>query len=195
MAVESRIEKRYTKVNLRNQKSDFTYWQTQPYSVRLMTLEQIREEYHRWRYDVKPGFQEFIGLLNDNGVRYLVIGGYAVALHGYPRYTKNIAIWIEMSVENARKMVQALEQFGFGSLGLGVEDFLEPEQTIQLGYAPNRIDLITTPPGVEFTECYESRIEVEIAGVRVNFIDLENLKRCKRASGRLQDLADLENLE
>jgi len=140
-------------------------------------------------------FKEFIALLNDNGVRYLVIGGYAVALHGYPRYTKDIDIWIEMSVENAGKMVQALVQFGFGSLGLKEEDFLEPEQIIQLGYAPNRIDLITTPPGVDFRECYESRIEVEIEGVKVNFIDLENLKRSKRASGRLQDLADIENLE
>jgi len=140
-------------------------------------------------------FKEFIALLNDNGVRYLVIGGYAVALHGYPRYTKDIDIWIEMSVENAGKMVQALVQFGFGSLGLKEEDFLEPEQIIQLGYAPNRIDLITTPPGVDFRECYESRIEVEIEGVKVNFIDLENLKRSKRACGRLQDLADIENLE
>jgi len=140
-------------------------------------------------------FREFIQSLNDNQVRYLVIGGYAVALHGYPRYTKDMDVWIEMTTENAARMVRALDQFGFRSLGLTADDFLEPEQIIQLGYPPARIDLITTPPGVDFESCYASRVEVEIDGVAVNFIDLENLKRSKRAAGRLQDLADLENLE
>lgn len=140
-------------------------------------------------------FREFIGSLNDNQVRYLVIGGYAVALHGYPRYTKDMDVWLEMGAENAARTVKALEQFGFGSLGLQESDFLEPDQVIQLGYPPVRIDLITSAPGVEFGSCYASRVEVEIEGVVVNFIDLENLKRNKRASGRLQDLADLENLE
>lgn len=140
-------------------------------------------------------FREFIQSLNDNRVRYLVIGGYAVALHGYPRYTKDMDVWLEMSAENAARVVKALEQFGFGSLGLQESDFLEPEQVIQLGYAPVRIDLITSAPGVEFGRCYASRVEVEIEGVVVSFIDLENLKKNKRASGRLQDLADVENLE
>jgi hypothetical protein len=140
-------------------------------------------------------FKEFIQSLNDNDVLYLVIGGYAVALHGYPRYTKDIDIWIEMSPQNATNMVAALEQFGFGSLGLQAADFLVPEQIIQLGYPPNRVDLITTPPGVDFESCYASRVEVVIDQVTVNFIDLDNLKKSKKASGRLQDLADLENLE
>jgi predicted nucleotidyltransferase len=140
-------------------------------------------------------FREFIQSLNDNRVRYLVIGGYAVALHGYPRYTKDMDVWIELSAENAARMVKALKQFGFGSLGLQASDFLEPDQVIQLGYPPARIDLITTAPGVEFESCYGSRVEVEIEGVVVNFIDLESLKTSKRATGRLQDLADLENLE
>ncbi|AOC54834.1 MAG: hypothetical protein IM550_16210 [Microcystis sp. M54BS1] len=140
-------------------------------------------------------FKEFIQLLNDNQVRYLVLGGYAVALHGYPRYTKDIDIWIEMSSLNAYNLIKALEGFGFGSLGLTIDDFLTPDQVIQLGYPPNRIDLITTPDGVEFQTCYLSRIEVKIDDIIVNFIDLENLKKNKKASGRLQDLADLENLE
>ena len=140
-------------------------------------------------------FREFIQSLNGNHVRYLVIGGYAVALHGYPRYTKDIDIWIEMSPDNAARMVKALEQFGFGSLGLQAADFLVPDQIIQLGYPPNRIDLITTPPGVDFETCYASRVEVVIDDVTVNFIDLENLKKNKQAAGRLQDLADLENLQ
>lgn len=140
-------------------------------------------------------FKEFIQSLTDNHVRYLVIGAYAVALHGYPRYTKDIDIWIEMSPDNAANMVKALDQFGFDSLGLLATDFLVPDQIIQLGYPPNRIDLITTPPGVDFETCYASRVEVLIDDVTVNFIDLENLKKNKKAAGRLQDLADLENLQ
>ncbi len=144
---------------------------------------------------LNQSFREFIESLNYNQVRYLVIGGYAVALHGHPRYTKDMDVWIEMSAENAIKVIKALEQFGLGSLGLQVSDFMEPEQVIQLGYPPVRIDLITTPSGVEFETCYVSKVEVEMEGVVVNFIDLENLKKNKRATGRLQDLADLENLE
>jgi hypothetical protein len=140
-------------------------------------------------------FKEFIESLNNNGVRYLVIGGYAVALHGHPRYTKDMDVWIQMNPDNAAKMVKALDQFGFGSLNLQAADFLTPDQIIQLGYPPNRIDIITTPPGVDFESCYASRVAVEIDAVRVNFIDLENLKKSKKAAGRLQDLADLENLE
>ncbi len=139
-------------------------------------------------------FKEFIQSLNDNQVRYLIIGGYAVAFHGYPRYTKDMDVWIAMNPDNAARMIKALEQFGFGSLGLEMQDFLVPEQMIQLGYAPNRIDLLTTLEGVEFEECHAVRVEVEIEGVKVNFIDLENLKRNKRATGRHQDLADVENL-
>ncbi len=139
-------------------------------------------------------FKEFIQSLNDNQVRYLIIGGYAVAFHGYPRYTKDIDIWIEISLDNAEKIIKALEQFGFGSLELKPNDFLVSNQVVQLGYPPNRIDLITSPDGVEFEECYASKVEVIIDGVNLDFIDLENLRKNKRASGRLQDLADLENL-
>jgi hypothetical protein len=139
-------------------------------------------------------FKEFIQLLNANQVKYLVIGGYAVAIHGHPRYTKDIDIWIETSPENSQKLMEALIEFGFGSLGLDAEDFQSPDQIIQLGYPPNRIDLITTPDGIEFESCYQAKIEVKINDINVNFIDLENLKKNKQASGRLQDLADLENL-
>jgi len=139
-------------------------------------------------------FKEFIQFLNDNEVRYLVVGGYAVALHGYPRYTKDIDIWIESSRDNAGKLLKALERFGFGSVGLKLEDFLEPDQIIQLEYPPNCIDLLTSLVGVEFESCYESKIDVTIESVIVTFIDIANLKKNKKASGRLQDLADVENL-
>lgn len=144
---------------------------------------------------LNPDFKEFIRLLNDNDVRYLVVGGYAVALHGYPRYTKDIDIWVWLDEGNADRIIKVLEQFGFGSLQLDVQDFLVPNQIIQLGYPPARIDLITSLPGVSFEECYALRVLVPIDDIVVNFIDLEDLKKNKKASGRLQDLADLENLE
>ncbi|MFH1908160.1 MAG: hypothetical protein ABIL11_12400 [Chloroflexota bacterium] len=140
-------------------------------------------------------FKEFIQSLNDNGVRYLVVGGYAVALHGYPRYTKDMDVWVEMTIENVARVVTALNQFGFASLGLKEDDFLVPDQIIQLGYPPRRIDMLTTLPGVEFSECYPAHIIADVEGTSVNFIDLENLKKNKKATGRHQDLADLENLE
>jgi predicted nucleotidyltransferase len=140
-------------------------------------------------------FKEFIQSLNDNGVRYLVIGGYAVAFHGHPRYTKDMDVWIGMDAVNAANIVKALEQFGFASLGLQASDFTAPDQIIQLGYPPNRIDMITTTPGVDFEACYAARVQTEIDGVQVNFIDLESLKRNKKAVGRHQDLADIESLE
>jgi hypothetical protein len=139
-------------------------------------------------------FKEFIQFLNDNHVRYLVVGGYAVAIHGHPRYTKDMDIWIESSLDNANNLLQALDQFGFSSLGLQTQDFLTPEQIIQLGYPPNRIDLLTNIDGVIFEDCYPLRLEVLIDDIVVNFIDLDNLRKNKKASGRLQDLADLENL-
>ncbi|BAY33512.1 hypothetical protein NIES2107_54100 [Nostoc carneum NIES-2107] len=140
-------------------------------------------------------FKEFIQLLNANQVKYLIIGGYAVAIHGHPRYTKDIDIWVEMSPENADKLITALDQFGFGSLGLSAQDFQTPDQIIQLGYPPNRIDLITTPDGIDFETCYSSKTEIIVDNILVQFIDLDNLKKNKKASGRLQDLADIENLE
>jgi hypothetical protein len=140
-------------------------------------------------------FKEFIELLNAHNVRYLVVGGYAVAFHGYPRYTKDLDVWIELSPENANNVIQALDVFGFGSLGLKPEDFLESDQIIQLGYPPNRIDILMTLKEIKFEDCYNQRIEIQIQGIKTNFIDLENLKQNKRATGRPQDLADAENLE
>jgi hypothetical protein len=140
-------------------------------------------------------FKEFIQSLNDNAVRYLLVGGYAVALHGYPRYTKDLDVWVESTTENAARIIKALQLFGFGSLDLKESDFTTPGQVVQLGYPPNRIDILTSLSGVEFSECYASRVVEEIDGVPVSFIDLENLKKNKKATGRHQDLADVENLE
>lgn len=140
-------------------------------------------------------FREFIESLNSNGVKYLLLGGYAIAFHGHPRYTKDLDIWVELSETNAEKILQALEDFGFGGLELTKDDFLLVGQVVQLGYSPNRIDVINSPSGVDFAECYACRLEIEIDGITISLIDLENLKKNKKAAGRLQDLADLEKLE
>jgi len=124
-----------------------------------------------------------------------VVGGYAVALHGHPRYTKDLDIWVENSRENAQSILQAVAQFGMKSLGLSEEDFLEPDQVVQIGYPPERIDILTAASGLVFMDCYEKRVIILLDDVEVNFIDLENLKKNKKASGRIQYLADLENLQ
>lgn len=139
-------------------------------------------------------FKEFIASLNDNRVRYLVVGGYAVAFHGHPRYTKDIDIWLQCSAQNAECVLQALRQFGFGSLDIEKQDFLTPDIIVQLGYPPRRIDLLTSLPGVDFEECYAQRVQATVDGIDVSFIDVENLKKNKRAAGRHQDLADVDSL-
>ncbi len=140
-------------------------------------------------------FREFIALLNANSVKYLIVGGYAVGFHGYPRYTKDLDVWILASEENAENILKALEQFGFSDVGLQKQDFLKPDEFVQLGYPPNRIDIVMSCDGVDFNSCFNSRKEVIVDGLTINFIDLENLKKNKKASGRPQDLADLDNLE
>ncbi|MFH1295747.1 MAG: DUF6036 family nucleotidyltransferase [Bacteroidota bacterium] len=140
-------------------------------------------------------FREFIGSLNTNDVQYLIVGGYAVGLHGYPRYTKDLDVWLLSSDENADQIMKALSAFGMDGIGLKKEDFLKTDEFIQIGYPPNRIDLVLSCDGVDFTTCYQSRLVVEVDGLIINFIDLENLKKNKKATGRLQDLADLDNLE
>ncbi len=139
-------------------------------------------------------FKEFVALLNKHDVQYLVVGGYAVAIHGYPRYTKDLDVWIALSPENADKILRALDDFGFGELNLTAEDFSEPGQIIQLGFPPNRIDIMTSLSGVDFNNCYETRFEVNLDGIAIVIIDRANLKKNKLATGRPQDLADAENI-
>ncbi|HSL54982.1 MAG TPA: hypothetical protein VK868_11335 [Pyrinomonadaceae bacterium] len=144
--------------------------------------------------NLEDDLREFVELLNALKVRYIVVGAFALAYHGYPRYTGDIDLFIERSPENAQAILNAIQQFGFGDLGLSFEDFLQEDQIIQLGVAPNRIDLLTFLSGVEFQEAWATRVQGEIAGLSVPFISKELLKKNKAASGRLQDIADLEHL-
>ncbi len=138
--------------------------------------------------------REFLACLNAEGVRYLVVGGYAVAVHGHPRYTKDLDVWVEASSINAQRVMQALESFGFGGLDITANDFIAPGMVVQLGQPPQRIDLLTQADGVEFSDCYASRIKLDMDGETITFIDLANLRKNKRASGRPRDLADLDDL-
>jgi len=140
-------------------------------------------------------FKEFIECLNEARVDYLVIGGYAVAHHGRPRYTKDIDIWLRISPENAGNLISALKAFGFESLGLKADDFLRPGVIVQLGYAPHRIDLLTSAEGLEFATAWETRCVAEVEGINVAFIGREQLLANKRAVGRPQDLADISGLD
>jgi hypothetical protein len=138
--------------------------------------------------------KEFIELLNSHDVRYLIVGGYAVAYHGYPRMTGDIDIFVEVSRENAAKLEAVMAAFGFASLGLSSNDFLEPGVIIQLGYPPNRIDLITSLSGVTFGEAWEKRVSDVVDGLTLVFVGKEALMVNKAAAGRPKDLADLDAL-
>lgn len=139
-------------------------------------------------------FKEFAASLHARGVEYLVVGGYALAAHGHPRYTGDIDFWIRPTPANIHRLLTALDDFGFGSLGLTADDFTH-DAVIQLGHAPRRIDLLTAIDGVEFEACYAQRETVILAGTRLDIIGLDDFKANKRASGRLKDMADLESLE
>lgn len=145
--------------------------------------------------DLDPNFLEFIELLDEHEARFLVVGGYAVALHGHPRYTADLDVWVWLDPDNAEAILAALRDFGFTDTDLTHEDFLQEDQVVQLGYPPLRIDLLTSLDGVDFEGCHARRVTVEVDGVEVPFIDLDDLRRNKRAAGRHQDLADLEALE
>jgi hypothetical protein len=139
-------------------------------------------------------FREFLRLLNAHRVEYLLIGGYAVGYYGYPRATADMDVWVAVDPANADKIVVALNEFGFDLPDLSAELFLRPWQIIRLGVPPVRIEIATTISGVDFAECYAARVEDTLDGVPVNLISLKDLKRNKQASGRHQDLADLEHL-
>jgi len=140
-------------------------------------------------------FKEFLLLLNSKKIEYLVIGGYAVALYGYPRTTGDIDIWIAISEQNAERIVNALREFGFSVPELNKELFLEKKKNIRMGMPPLRIEILTSIDGVEFDDCYRKKKTFNVDDVEIQFISLEDLKKNKKASGRHKDLDDLEHLE
>jgi hypothetical protein len=140
-------------------------------------------------------WKEFTESLNSHQVEYMIVGAHALAFHGYPRYTGDIDILIRPSEENARRLENLLLEFGFASLGLSATDLLERERVIQLGLAPNRIDLLTSLTGIEFDEAWKDRVKAELDGLPVVFLGRTALIRNKRATGRAQHIADADALE
>ena len=145
--------------------------------------------------ELQKDSREFIGLFLSHKVEFLLVGGYALAFYGAPRFTEDIDFLVRISPENARRIEAALAEFGFGSVGITAADFLAPEQVIQLGRAPHRIDVLTSISGVSWDEAWDGRQEVELGGHRVWAIGRDAIIRNKRASGRPQDLADVVRLE
>ncbi|WP_434683926.1 hypothetical protein [Pseudanabaena minima] len=143
---------------------------------------------------IPPDFKEFLRLLNSHQVEYLLIGGYAVGYYGFVRATGDMDIWVNINTTNATNVVATLKEFGFAVPELSPELFLQKDRIIRMGIPPLRLEILTTISGVDFAECFENKLTVQIEELEVNLINLQDLKVNKRASGRLKDLLDLENL-
>ena len=139
-------------------------------------------------------FREFIGLLNARRVRYLVVGGYAVAYHGYPRATGDIDIFVELSERNARALLEVFKRFGFTTTDMTPAFFMDKGQVVRLGREPMKLEILNDISGVSFADCYGRRVKARLGSLSINFIDLPDLLTNKRASGRAKDAADIENL-
>jgi predicted nucleotidyltransferase len=140
-------------------------------------------------------FLEFIRLLGSEDVDYLIVGGYAVGVHGFPRYTGDIDFFVAINPENASKLLRVFDQFGFGSIGLSEADFLVEDFVVEIGREPRKIQVLTGIDGVSFAQCHAGRLEVDLGGFRLKFIGKSDLLINKAASGRPKDLIDLEALK
>jgi len=143
------------------------------------------------KIELHPDFKDFLRLLNSHNVRYLLVGGYAVGYHGYPRATGDMDIWIEISEVNSKKVVSAFRDFGMPDETISEGLFLEKNKVIRMGVPPVRLEVITSASGVSFKKCYSNREVIEIDGISTNFISLQDLKKNKHAAGRHKDLEHL----
>ena len=143
---------------------------------------------------LQADLREFIELLNSHDVEYVVVGGHAVAFHGHPRYTGDIDFLIRATPANVRRVLAALNAFGFGSLGITEGDLLDPGRIVQLGHPPNRIDILTSISGVDFDSAWVTRVETLMDDQPVSLLGWNELLQNKRAAGRQKDLADVEKL-
>ena len=141
-----------------------------------------------------PDFEEFFALLNSNEVRYLVVGGYAFSVHAKPRYTDDLDIFVSRDNENARRLLSVLNEFGFGEIGFDRDTLIKPNQVIQLGISPYKIEILTSIDGVDFEEAWPNQFTGVYGEQPVSFIGRHDLIHNKRMAGRTRDLADLEDL-
>lgn len=140
-------------------------------------------------------FKELLNLLGETQVKYLIVGGYAVILHSEPRYTKDLDIWVEASAQNAPLIFGALRAFGAPLSGLTTEDFEAEGYFYQMGSPPVRVDVLLSIPGLSFGAAWKNRVVADFDGVSANVLSKADLILAKRASGRPQDLIDVESLE
>ena len=143
---------------------------------------------------VNSDFSDLLSLFNAQGVKYLVIGGYAVVQHAEPRFTNDLDLWIGAEIRNAAAVFGALREFGAPLAGLSESDFVEEGFFYRMGTAPARVDILMGIPGVVFDDAWRRRIEVDFDGLLVPFISRDDLIEAKRASGRPQDLLDVDSL-
>ena len=146
------------------------------------------------KIELHPDFKDFLRLLNSHGVRYLLVGGYAVGYYGYPRATGDMDIWIAVNEDNAVRTAEALIEFGMPETEVKSEILMEKDKIIRMGRPPVRIELITGATGVDFDECYSGRNMLEVDDLAIPVISLKDLKRNKKAAARHKDLDDLEHL-
>jgi hypothetical protein len=144
---------------------------------------------------INSDLREFIELLNSKEVDYVIVGAFAVAWHGYPRYTADLDILIRPDKPNAERVLATLAQFGFGGLGILADDLTTAGKVIQLGVKPNRIDLLTSVSGVAFEEVWATRVEGVLDGIPVQYIGRSALIRNKQSTGRAKDRGDAEELK
>lgn len=140
-------------------------------------------------------FKDLLCLLHEEKVEYLVAGGYAVIYHSQPRYTKDLDIWIKPSAENANRLMRVFAKFGIPLIGLNEEDFASVGTQFSLGAEPNQIDLLTVIPGLAFDQAWETHVTTEAEGFPIYYLGKEALIVAKKTAGRLQDLADIEEME
>ena len=144
--------------------------------------------------EIFPDFKELLELFNGKKVEYVIVGGYSLALHGVPRYTGDIDLFVKPDPQNAARIIDALFDLGFGGIGLTLQDFEKPDNVIQLGVAPVRIDIMTSLTGVTWEEVYLNREKGFFGDVPVCYIGRNELIANRRKLGRSKDIADLESL-
>ncbi len=145
--------------------------------------------------EIPNDFSELLESLNAHSVEYLIVGAYALAFHGSPRFTGDLDILVKPEVENAKRTIEALKDFGFESVDLTYEDFLSVDAVIELGYPPVRVDILTSLSGVSIEDAFNGKVEGKCGAVQTFYLDRRRLKENKRAAGRSQDLSDLRALE
>ena len=144
--------------------------------------------------EVQQDFRDLLELFNAHKVEYMIVGAYALAFHGYPRYTGDIDIFVKPEPINAQRIIAALDEYGFGTVGLSAVDFESPDKVVQLGVPPVRVDIVTSITGVSWEDAFTGRTEGKYGDIPVYFIGREQFISNKRALGRKRDFADLEAL-